>query len=129
MRTRRGLVRGKTAASNRIHTIAEQLFPGFPDSSKSGVTPFCLASSELMRDRFSAPQIARRRQPALENFLRRHHVYDAAGTAGKILGLARAALPPQAGRVPAMQKTLSATTDLYACLGRNAKGLRSDAAR
>ncbi len=128
VRTRRGLVRGKTAASNRIHAIADQLLPGFLNSSKSGVTPFCEASLELMRDRFSSPQVARRRQPALENFLRRHHIHDAAQTAGKIIGLAREALPPQAGRVSSMQKTLSATADLYACLGRNAKSLRADAA-
>jgi len=128
LRARRGLVRQQTAASNRIHTIADQLFPGFLDASKSGVTPFTEASLELMRERFSAPQVARRQQPALAKFLRGHHSRQAEETAGKILALARGALPPEAGRVPAMQKTLAATADLYACLRRNSKGLRTDAA-
>jgi transposase len=127
-RARRALVRQQTAATNRIHALADQLFPGFLNSGKSGLTPFTGASLELMRERFSAPQMARRRPVALANFLRRHHVHDADETAAKLVELARNALPPQAARVPAMQKTLAATVDLHECLERNAKSLRTDAA-
>ena len=127
-RARRALVRQQTAASNRIHALADQLFPGFLNSSKSGITPFTGASLELMRERFSAPQIARRRPGTLANFLRRHRSHHPDETAAKLIELARNALPPQAARVPAMQKTLAATVDLHECLERNAKSLRIDAA-
>ena len=127
-RARRGLVRQQTAAANRIHALADQLFPGFLNHSKSGITPFTEASLELMRERFSAPQIARRKPTALANFLRSHRNHHPDETAGKLIELARNALPPQAARVPALQKTLAATVDLHACLERNAKSLRIDAA-
>ncbi len=127
-RARRGLVRQQTAAANRVHALADQLFPSFLNSSKSGITPFTGASLELMRERFSAPQIARRKPTALANFLRTHHSHHPNETAAKLIELARNALPPQAARVPAMQKTLAATVDLHACLERNARSLRIDAA-
>jgi transposase len=81
-----------------------------------------------MKDRFSAPQIARRRPTSFANFLRRHHTKNAEESAGKLIALADAALHPQAWRVPSMQKTLAATVDLHACLARNARSLRADAA-
>ena len=56
-RARRSLVRSQTAASNRAHALADLLFPGFLNASKSGVTPFCEASLALMADRFSAPPV------------------------------------------------------------------------
>lgn len=127
-RARRALVRQQTAAANRIHTLVDQLFPGFLNSSKSGVTPFTGASLELMRERFSSPEIARRKPDALANFLRRHHIHHPDETAAKLIKLARNTLPPQAARVAAMQKTLAATVDLHSCLERNAKSLRIDAA-
>lgn len=46
-RCRRTLVRQQTAASNRIHALAEELFPGFLNGSKSALTPFTEASLEL----------------------------------------------------------------------------------
>lgn len=60
-RSRRSLVRQQTAEANRIHTLIDQLFPGFLDDSKSGLTAFCDACLELMKGRFSAPELARRR--------------------------------------------------------------------
>lgn len=72
MRARRALVRQQTAASNRIHALADQLFPGFLDEAKSGLTPFCKASIALMKERFSAPEIARRRHKTLAAFLERN---------------------------------------------------------
>ena len=127
-RTRRGLVRGQTAASNRIHATADQLFPGFLNASKSGLTPFCSASLALMAERFSAPEFARRRPAGLAATLRRHKHRHPEETAAKLIELGRNALPPEPGRIPAMQKTLAAAADLYACLGRNGSNLRADAA-
>ena len=127
-RCRRGLVRQKTAASNRIHALADQLCPGFLNDSKSGLTAFSEASLALMQERFSTPEIARRRPPALANLLRRHRVHHADETAAKIITLAREALPPAPQRVCTLQRALSATTDLYRCLERNALELRNEAA-
>ena len=127
-RCRRTLVRQKTAASNRIHALADQLFPGFLNASKSALTPFTDASLELMKQRFSAPEIARRKPTSLANLLRRHRVQLPDETAAKIILLAREALPPVAHRIVTLQSTLLATVDLYECLQRNASELRADAA-
>ncbi len=127
-RCRRTLVRQQTAASNRIHALADQLFPGFLNGSKSALTPFCDASLELMKERFSAPEIARRKVTSLANLLRRHSVQHPDETAAQIILLAREALPPAAHRVATLQRTLAATVDLYQCLKRNALELRADAA-
>jgi len=127
-RCRRTLVRQQTAASNRIHALADQLFPGFLNSSKSALTPFTEASLELMKERFSAPEIARRKPSALANMLRRHSVRHPDETAARIILLAREALPPAAHRVATLQRTLAATVDLYQCLRRNALELRTEAA-
>jgi transposase len=127
-RCRRTLVRQQTAASNRIHALADQLFPGFLNGSKSAITPFCDASLELMKERFSAPEIARRKPASLANLLRRHRVQHPDETSSQIIQLAREALPPTAHRVATLQRTLAATVDLYQCLQRNALELRADAA-
>jgi transposase len=127
-RCRRTLVRQKTAASNRIHALADQLFPGFLNASKSALTPFTDASLELMKERFSTPEIARRKVTSLANLLRRHRVQHPDETAVQIILLARKALPPAAHRVATLQRTLAATIDLYECLQRNALALRADAA-
>ena len=127
-RCRRTLVRQQTAASNRIHALVDQLFPGFLNASKSALTPFTDASLELMKQRFSAPEIARRKVTSLANLLRRHRVQLPDETAAQLILLAREALPPAAHRVATLQRTLSATVDLYECLQRNASELRVDAA-
>ena len=127
-RCRRTLVRQQTAASNRIHALADQLFPGFLNGSKSALTPFTAASLELMKERFSAPEIARRKVTSLANLLRRHRVQHPDETASQIILLAREALPPAAHRVATLQRALAATVDLYQCLQRNAIELRADAA-
>ncbi len=127
-RHRRVLVRQQTATANRIHAIADQLFPGFLDDSKSGLTAFCDASLELMKERFSAPEIARRKPTTLANLLRRHRIHHPDEVAAKIILLAREALPPAPHRVATLQRTLAAAVDLHQCLTRNADELRRDAA-
>jgi hypothetical protein len=122
------LVRQQTAASNRIHALVDQLFPGFLELSKSGLTPFCAASMALMKERFSAPEIARRRPRTLCAFLARHHVRDPEEVAAQLIALASRALPPAAHRLAALQSTLAATVDLRECLLRNADQLRQQAA-
>lgn len=127
-RHRRTLVRQQTATANRIHALADQLFPGFLNDSKSGLTAFCDASLELMKERFSANETARRKPASLANLLRRHRIHQPDETAAKIILLARQALPPAPHRVATLQRTLAAAVDLHQCLSRNAAELRRDAA-
>jgi transposase len=127
-RSRRTLVRQQTAASNRIHAIVDQLFPGFLEHAKSGLTPFCQASMALMKDRFSAIEIARRRPRTLAAFLARHGVRAPDEIAAKLNALASGALLPAPHRLAALQRTLAATVDLRECLTRNANELRQQAA-
>ena len=81
-----------------------------------------------MKERFSAPEIARRKVTSLANLLRRHRVQLPDEAAAQIIQLAREALPPAAHRVITLQRSLTATIDLYQCLKRNALELRADAA-
>jgi transposase len=127
-RSRRILVRQQTATANRIHALADQLFPGFLNGSKSGLTAFSDTSLALMKARFSAPEIARRKPAALANLLRRHRIQHADETSIKIINLARDALPPAPHRVATLQRTLAAAVDLHQCLSRNAAELRVEAA-
>lgn len=127
-RSRRILVRQQTAASNRIHALVDQLFPGFLDSSRSPLTPFCEASLALMKERFSSIEIARRRPLTLASFLARHGIRQSDEAAAKIITLASNALPPAPQRLSALQHALTATVDLRECLTRNANALRQQAA-
>jgi transposase len=127
-RQRRALVRQQTASSNRIHALADQLFPGFLVATKSGLTPFGKASMALMNERFSAPEIARRRPHTLSSFLARHGVRQAPEVAAQLIALAKNALPPASTRVAGLQRALSAAVDLRECQERNAKALREHAA-
>jgi len=127
-RARRLLVRQQTAASNRIHALVDQLFPGFLSPTKSGLTPFCEASIALMMDRFSAPEIARRRPRTLADFLARHHVREPDACATKLIALASQALPPQPYRIASLQASICAAADLRRCLQRNAELLQHQTA-
>ncbi len=127
-RNRRDLVRQQTAVSNRIHALVDQLFPGFLHPSKSSLTPFSEASLELMKERFSCVEIARRRPRTLATFLSRHGVRDPDETAAKLIALASGALPPDASRLSGLQNVLTASVDLRICFTRNANALRQQAA-
>ena len=128
-RCRRSQVREQTATANRIHTLVDQLCPGFLDASKSGLTPFCAASLELMQERFSAPELARRKPAALAKLLGRHRVHQPAEVAAKIITLARGALPPPPARVASLQRALAAHAELHQCLSHSADALRAEAAQ
>ena len=128
-RMRRTLVRQQTASRNRIHAIADQLFPGFLDAARSGIGSFTEASLTLMEERFSAPEIARRRHSSLSSMLCRHGIRDHDEAAAKLIEFARQALPPDPVRVPTLQRTLAAAVDLHRCLHRNALELRREAAQ
>lgn len=127
-RCRSNFVRQQTAVSNRIHTLVDEVFPGFLDDTKSGLTAFCEASLALMKTRFSAPEIARRKPAYLAKLLGRHGTRHPEEAAAKIIALAREALPPAPHRVVTLQRALAVSVDLYECLARNASQLRTEAA-
>ena len=83
-RHRREVVKMKTGVRNRIHTIVDQLFPGFLSEKNSSITPFSPSSLYLMEDRFSASQIRRRRRPTLIDRLRRNGTKSPEQTAAKL---------------------------------------------
>jgi len=127
-RQRRSYVRQQTACSNRIHTIADQLFPGFLNSSLSGLTTFKTASLSLMKERFSSTQFARRKQKALTKTLRGFRVKQASETASQLIELAKNALPPVPERIAVLQSSLTSLLELYECLEKNALLLREQSA-
>jgi len=59
-RHRNDLVTAKTAVSNRIHGLVDQLFPNFLDENQSGIPAFSETSLWLMEDRFSSKQVLAR---------------------------------------------------------------------
>ena len=126
-RQRRTYVRQKTATSNRIHAIADQLFPGFLIASKSGVTPFLTASLALMEKRFSTTEFARRKKKTLSNTLRIYRVHNPDETAHKLITLAKDALPPDPEKIVTLQQSLCCLVDLYRCLDNSAELLRHQA--
>jgi transposase len=127
-RQRHDYVRQRTSTSNRIHAIADQLFPGFLNGSLSGVTPFLTASLALMEKRFSSTEFARRKQKPLANTLRTYRVRNPGETAYKLITLGKEALPPDPERIATLQQSLRCLVDLYRCLEANAGLLKHEAA-
>jgi transposase len=127
-RQRRIFVRQQTAASNRIHAIADQLFPGFLNHALSGITPFSSASLHLMKDRFSTNQFCRRKQTSLAKTLQLQGIHKADEKAYKIIELAKNALPPNPDKINSLQQNLQGLVQLYQCLQTNAKNLRETSA-
>lgn len=127
-RARRKLVRDQTAASNRVHAHVDRLFPGFLDSKKSGITAFGPASLHLMKEKFSAPQIARRKPSSLTNTLHSLRVHHPDEVAAQLIRLAQSALPPDPSRINAQQRTLSACVNLYETYERTSLEMRNEAA-
>lgn len=115
-RSRRALVRQRTAFMSRIHRSVEVLFPGFLDESRSGICPFGRASMELMRKDFSCVRIARMRPATLAGRLRRWHTPHAEQAAAKLQALAAAALPPAPEVVPYEMRSLSAKVSMLETL-------------
>lgn len=128
MRQRRTLTKQLTANSNRIHTLVDQLLPGFLDYSKSGVTPFSQASLELMSKRFSSTQIARRKPASLADMLARFRIHQPEETAAKVIALAAGCLPADAGQLPGLQSLLESAVSLHRCLEDNAQAFKNQAA-
>src|SRR3974390_217578 len=112
-RDRDQLVRSATATSNRIHTYVDRLFPGFLSEDKSGLTPFCEASLDLMSERFSPAEMRRRSRSALGQWLARRGVSEPQAVATQLKDLAKGALSPAPEQTVLLQRTLSQLVGIY----------------
>lgn len=128
VRHRASLVDMSTRVRNRIHTVVDRLFPGFLDDNKSGISPFSRSSLYLMKDRFSAPQICRRRKPKLIELLRRYGTARPEQAASKLQGHARQVLVTPNEYMGSLQCSLSHHVRHFECLEANIGQLEKEIA-
>ena len=121
VRHRRQVIQMRTETSNRMHTLVDQLFPGFLDEKNSGIVSFSPASLWLMEDRFSARQIRRRRTDGLIRGLQRCGAPHADKAVAKLKGLADQVLGPASEYIDTLQVSLGQQVALYRCLSENAE--------
>ena len=127
-RSRGRVVKITTATSNQIHTYVDRLFPGFLDSSKSGITPFSTASLELMKNEFSSRKIARKKPSTLARQLRNCRTQHPEETASKLIELAKSSLPPNPDLMGAQQRVLTPLVEQVENFDKTAKALKIEAA-
>lgn len=116
VRHRRKLVKMKTAVRNQIHTVVDQLFPGFLNEKKSGISPFSPSCLYLMEDRFSPHQIRRRRRPTLIERLRRNGTKNPEETAAKLQAYATQVLTAPNEYCATLQFSLASHVNHLHCL-------------
>ena len=119
VRHRRRLVMMTTGVRNRIHVIVDQLFPGFLDERKSGVSPFSQSSLWLMGRRFSASQIRRRKRSILVAGLRRWGSPHPERVAAQIQDYAASVLHSSVEYVSTLQLSLAQHVKHLRCLQEN----------
>jgi transposase len=128
VRHRKKLVKMKTEVRNRTHTIVDRLFPGFLNEKKSGINPFSKSCLYLMQDRFSAPQIQRRRRSTLIAQLKRLGTPNAEQIAAKLQIYAAQVLTPPDEYTATLQISLSSHATHYHCLLDSAEQLQREMA-
>jgi transposase len=116
VRHRKKLVGITTEVRNRIHAVVDRLFPGFLNEKKSGITQFSNSSLWLMQDRFSAPQIRRRRLSTLIEALRRLGTKKPEDTADTLQQYATQVLKPPQDSVHMLQLSLAQHVKHFCCL-------------
>ena len=128
VRHRRKLVNITTEVRNRIHSIVDRLFPGFLDESKSGILPFSNSSLWLMQDRFSAPQVRRRKTATLAAALRRHGAHKAEYAAAKLQQYASQVLKPPQDLIHTLQLSIAQHVKHFKCLQESIGQLEAEIA-
>jgi len=106
-RARRKLKRQETALKNRIHRIADVLFPGLLKESLSGLLPFGVSCLNLMEAGCSAVRFRRMRTDTLAKRLKTGRTRNPGEVAAKLKESAQSVLPPAAGIAPYMEKSLA----------------------
>jgi transposase len=127
-RHRRKLVAMSTEVRNQIHTVVDRLFPGFLDEKKSGIVPFTNSSLYLMENRFSAPQIARRKRVKLTEILRRYSTSKPEQTACQLQEYAKTVLITSDDYISTLQLSLAHHVKHYKCLRENIDQLEKEIA-
>ncbi len=128
-RHRKAQVRLRTATSNRIHQIVDQLFPGFLDEKLSGIPPFSEASLYLMQDRFSPVLLLKRQDKALLRQLKATGLEHAEKALGKLKAYARQVLAHPPELTGLLQTSLASEIKLYRCLGTNIEQIEREVAQ
>lgn len=127
-RHRKAQVRLRTATSNRIHQIVDQLFPGFLDEKLCGIPPFSEASLYLMQDRFSPVLLLKRQDKALLRQLKATGLQHAEVALGKLKGYARQVLAHPPELTGLLQTSLANEICLYRCLSTNINQIEREVA-
>jgi transposase len=128
VRHRRKLVEITTEVKNRIHGVVDRLFPGFLNESKSGITPFSNSSLWLMKERFSAAQIRRRKRSSLIEALRRRGTKKPEDTAIMLQQYASQVLKPPQDYVDMLQLSLAQHVKHFCCLQESIGQLETEIA-
>jgi transposase len=128
VRHRRKLVGITTEVRNRIHSVVDRLFPGFLNESRSGITPFSKSSLWLMKERFSAGQIRRRRRSTLIEALRRLGTKKPEDTADRLQHYATEVLRPPQDQVHMLQLSLAQHVKHFCCLQQSIGQLEKEIA-
>jgi len=116
VRHRRRLVQMLTEVKNRVHSIIDELFPGFLNENNTGIVPFTQSSLYLMEERFSPKQIRRRRRTKLIEILKRSGTAKAEQTAYKLQQYAATVLHAPNEYVDTMQLSLAQHVKHIRCL-------------
>ena len=127
-RHRRKLVDMTTEVRNRIHTVVDRLFPGFLDERKIGILPFSKSSLWLMEDRFSLPQIRRRRRSTLINALRRLGTRKPESAAATLQQYATQVLNPPEEYIGTLQLSIAQHVKHFRCLRESVGQLEKEIA-
>jgi transposase len=128
VRHRRKVVKMKTEVRNRIHTVVDQLFPGFLNEKKSSITPFSPSSLYLMEDRFSAHQIRRRRRSTLISRLKQQGTKNPEETATRLQTYAGQVLEPADEYKATLQVSLTSHVNHLRCLIDSSEQLKKEMA-
>jgi transposase len=127
-RCRSYMVGEQTAIKLHLHGYIDRLFPGFLDPRQSGITPFSSAAVALMRCRFSAQQIGRRRLSSLRAELKRHRVAQPDAVAQQLQELARQALSAAPEHLSTWQSSLEQCVRVYQQLDQSILALDQELA-
>ena len=128
-RARRKLKREETALKNRMHRIADVLFPGFLNESLSGLLPFSVSCLNLMESGCSVLRIRQMRAETLAKRLKAGRTHNPDQVAVKLKALAESVLAPTHGTVPYMEKSLAAKARHMVALRENLRLEENEMAR
>jgi len=127
-RHRKKLVDMSTEEKNRIHTIVDQIFPGFLDEKNIGILPFSNSSLYLMADRFSPAQIRRRKQQKLIETLRKYGTVKPEVSADKLQLYATHVLNTPSEYLNTLQISLAQHIKHLKCLQESIEQLKKEIA-